>query len=78
MKRTGGCPLNAFLFGKLCKTFGYSGLSGRDEVSATAMEVDLSRGVLPTISVPDNPAEAVEFVRNPNKAVRKVFDLANS
>ena len=29
LERAGGCDLNHYLFGKLCRTIGYSGLSGK-------------------------------------------------
>ena len=31
LERTGGCKLNDFLFGKLCRTFGYANLGGREK-----------------------------------------------
>ena len=39
-ERTGGCPLNAFMFDKLCKSIGYSYLSGETEFEEIRMKVD--------------------------------------
>ena len=36
VERTGGCAVGELLFGRLCRTIGYSGLAGRDEKEACA------------------------------------------
>jgi len=42
LDRTGGCALNDFLFGRLCRTFGYSRLSGADEDEELRMRITRS------------------------------------
>jgi hypothetical protein len=71
LERTGKCALNAFLFGRICRTFGYSGLSGADENQELRMRIHEQLGAVPTIVVPD-----AEQIRSPNKAVARVLKLA--
>ena len=71
LERTGGCPLNEFLFGKLCRTFGYSGLGGRDEDEELRMNIHLEHGAIPTITI-----DSAEEITNPNSAVKKILDIA--
>lgn len=77
LERTGGCPLNAFLFGKLCRSFGYSGLGGRNESEELRMKIDESRGVIPTVTFGWGSSDPASEVENPNRAVKRVFELAN-
>ena len=63
----------SFLFGRLCRTIGYSALSGRDEKQALRMRVHESLGAIPTITV-DSAAE----IRQPNPAVRRLLEKANA
>jgi hypothetical protein len=51
LARTGKCDLNAFLFGALCRPFGYSGLSGKDENEVIRSRVHEEHGCIPTIIV---------------------------
>lgn len=76
LERTGGCPLNSFMYGKLCKLIGYSYLSGETEFEEIRMRVDEERGVLPTITFPYDK-DPVEFLENPNKMVKAIFEKAN-
>lgn len=71
LERTGGCALGELLFGRLCRTIGYSALSGRDEREALRMGVHESLGAIPTITV-DSAAE----IRQPNAAVRRLLEKA--
>jgi hypothetical protein len=71
LERTGGCPLDELLFGRLCRTIGYSALSGRDEKQALRLQVHESLGAIPTITV-DSAAE----IRQPNPAVRRLLERA--
>ena len=71
LERTGGCALDELLFGRLCRTIGYSALSGRDEKQALRMSVHESLGAIPTITV-DSAAE----IRQPNAAVRRLLEKA--
>lgn len=77
LERTGGCPLNSFMYGKLCKLIGYSYLSGETEFEEIRMRVDEARGVLPTITFPSGK-DPVEFIERPNKMVKMIFEKANS
>jgi len=71
LERTAGCPLGELLFGRLCRTIGYSALSGRDEKQALRLRVHESLGAIPTITV-DSAAE----IRQPNPAVRRLLERA--
>lgn len=73
LERAGGCPLNAFLFDRLCRTFGYSGLSGKSEAEELRMRVHESLGAIPTVTV-SSPDE----IANPNPAVGRALDIAAS
>ena len=73
LERAGGCPVNAFLFGKLCRTFGYSGLSGKTAEEQLRSRVHVSLGAIPTITGL-GPAE----VRNPSPTVKSLFEMANA
>ncbi|MCC7490889.1 MAG: hypothetical protein IT204_01000 [Fimbriimonadaceae bacterium] len=71
LERAKGCPLGDFLFGRLCRTFGYSRLGGLNDEEVVRMQVHESLGALPTITV-RNAAE----IRCPNPAVARQFALA--
>lgn len=73
LERTGGCKLNQLLFGKLCRTIGYSGLSGKDKDEELRMQMQLEHGSIPTITI-----ESLNEITNPNPAVRRMLELANS
>lgn len=71
LERTGGCPLNHFLFGRLCRTIGYSGLRGRDEAEELRMRLHEEHGAIPTIT-PWYPDE----IRRPTPAVERALRAA--
>jgi len=71
--RTGGCALNEFLFGKLCRTFGYSGLSGKTEAEELRMRIHEEHGAIPTVVV-----RSADEITSPNRAVSRVLALAAS
>ena len=73
LERAGGCPLGELLFGRLCRTIGYSALSGRDEQQALRLRVHESLGAIPTITV-----DSAEEIRQPNPAVRRLLERASS
>ncbi|KPL21403.1 MAG: hypothetical protein AMJ75_10030 [Phycisphaerae bacterium SM1_79] len=73
LERTGGCNLNDFLFGKLCRTFGYSGLSGRNEDHALRMKMHLEHGAIPTVTI-----RSAKDIESPNTSVKQMLDLAGS
>jgi hypothetical protein len=72
LDRAGGCPLNAFLFEGLCRTFGYSRLSGKTDDEVLRSRVHLSLGAIPTVT-----GLAAEEIRNPGRHVRELFERAN-
>ena len=69
LERTGGCAVGELLFGRLCRTIGYSALSGRDEKEALRLRVHESLGAIPTVTI-DSAAE----IRKPNPAVRRLLE----
>ncbi len=71
LDRTGGCPLNNFLFGKLCRPFGYSGLSGRNADEELRARVHEANGALPTITI-----RSATEITNPTLAVKRALDAA--
>jgi hypothetical protein len=73
LERAGGCNLNEFLFGKLCRSFGYSSLSGRNEDEELRMKIHLEHGSIPSITI-----RSAGEITNPNQAVKRMLDLANS
>jgi hypothetical protein len=73
LERSGGCNLNEVLFGKLCRTFGYSGLGGKDKNQETRMQIHLDHGAMPTVTI-----SSAEEITNPNPAVKRMLDIANA
>jgi len=73
LERTGGCNLNQVLFGRLCRTIGYSGLSGKDKDEELRMQLQIEHGGIPTITI-----DSENDISNPNPAIRRLFEIANS
>ncbi len=73
LDRTGGCDLNRRLFGRLCRTIGYSGLSGRDDNEALRMRMHVEHGAIPTVTI-----RTANNIDQPNAAVKRMLDLAES
>jgi hypothetical protein len=73
LQRAGGCNLNDVLFGKLCRTFGYANLSGRDENQALRMKMHLEHGAIPTVTI-----RSAKDIESPNPAVKQMLDMAGS
>jgi len=71
LERTGGCPLNNFLFGKLTRSFGYSGLSGATPSEELRARLHEEHETLATITV----RSASEII-NPTPAVKRALDRA--
>jgi len=69
LERTGGCALNDFLFGRLCRTFGYSRLSGATEDEALRMRIHDEHNAIPTITV-----RSADEITAPNEPVRKALE----
>jgi hypothetical protein len=73
LERAGGCNLNDVLFGKLCRTIGYSGLSGRNEDQALRMKMHLEHGAVPTVTI-----RSAKDIESPNPSVKQMLDMAGS
>jgi hypothetical protein len=73
LERTGSCNLNQFLFGKLCRIIGYSGMSGKDKNEEMRMQIHIEHGGIPTITI-----DSANEISNPNAAVKHMLELANS
>ncbi len=73
LERAGGCALNEFLFGQLCRTFGYSGLSGKDDNEALRMRIHEEHEAIPTLTI-----EKPEELSKPNTAAKQVLDRAKT
>ncbi|MHC4714530.1 MAG: DUF6259 domain-containing protein [Planctomycetota bacterium] len=71
LERAADCPLNEFLFGGLCRSFGYSRLSGRDDDEALRMRVHVSLGAIPTVTISD-----AGEIAEPNGAVAEMLKLS--
>jgi hypothetical protein len=65
LERTGRCDLNQRLFGRLCRTIGYSGLGGRDDNDALRMNMHLEQGAIPTVTI-----RSASDIHNSSIAVR--------
>jgi hypothetical protein len=72
IERTGGCNISDILFGKVCKTIGYSGLTGRREEDDLRLQLHLDHGAIPTFT-----HASEELLGKPTKLVNRVFELAN-
>ncbi len=70
LERAGGCNLNEVLFGKLCRTIGYSGLSGKNKNEELRMQIHLEHGAIPTITI-----RSAKDIINPNSAVKRLLDM---
>ena len=68
LARTGGNDLNDFLFGRLCRSFAYCGLTGKDEDNITMSRIFTEHGAIPTLGVSE-PAD----VEQPASAVARAL-----
>jgi len=71
LERAGGCALNAFLFEGLCRTIGYSGLSGRDANHQLRMKMHLEHEAIPTVTI-----RSAKDILEPNAAVKDMLERA--
>ena len=71
LERTGGCALGEFMFGGLCRSFGYSRLNGKTPESALRMRTHVSLGAVPTVTV-----RSAAEIEGPNEAVEEMLALA--
>jgi hypothetical protein len=63
--------LNDFLLGRLCRTFGYSGLGGRNADEQLRMKLHEEHGAIPTITI-----RSAREIADPNPAVKRILDDA--
>ena len=71
LERTGGSALNAFLFEGLCRTIGYSNLSGRNANEQLRMDMHLEHGAIPTVTI-----GSAQDILSPNTAVEAMLERA--
>ncbi|MBZ5581021.1 MAG: DUF6259 domain-containing protein [Acidobacteriia bacterium] len=71
LERTGGCPLNNFLFGKLTRSFGYSGLSGKTPQEELRARIHDEHETLATITV-----RSASEITSPTPTVKRALDRA--
>ena len=71
LERLKSCPLNEFLFGRWCRSFGYSRLSGTTPAEELRMQMHIDWGAIPTITV-----RSAAEVKKPNQALKKILELA--
>jgi len=71
LERTGGCALNEFVFGKLCKSFGYTSLAGKTPEQELRMRLHVEHKAIPTVTV-----RSGEEIEKPNEAVKRMLEMA--
>jgi hypothetical protein len=71
LERAGGCPLNEFVLGRLTRSFGYSGLGGRNADEQLRMRIHEEHGAIPTITI-----SSAKDITDPNPALKRVLDQA--
>ncbi len=72
LERAGGCALNDFLFGRLCRTIGYSGLGGRNPDEELRMRIHDEHGTIPTLTI-----DSSQEITAPVPAVKQILDKAS-
>ena len=71
LERCGGCALNEFLFGRWCRSFGYSNLNGKTDIARTRMDLHDRLGAIPTLTIGSG-----RDIAEPNPAVSRMLDRA--
>ncbi len=71
LERTGGCALNDFLFGRICRSFGYSRLGGRDAAEELRARIHEEHNAVPTITI-----RSAEEIEKPTPWVRRALERA--
>jgi len=67
------CPLNEFLFGRWSRSFGYSGLSGRDAASQLRLQRHQELGAIRTITI-----RSAKDLEEPNATVAALLRAAGN
>jgi hypothetical protein len=73
VERSGGCALNEFLFGRLCRTIGNSGLGGRTPAEELRMRLHDEHRAIPTLTI-----RSAEELLKPNAAVKRLLERVGS
>ncbi len=73
LERASSCGLGSFLFGDLCRTIGYSGLSGATPHEALRMRCHTALGAIPTLTV-----HSAGEIERPNASIREALQRAAS
>ncbi len=73
LERTGGCALNDFLFGKLCRAFGYSHLGGGNDSEILRSRIHREHDAIPTITI-----RSAEDIESPNPTIEKILKEAEA
>ncbi len=71
LERCGRAAVGAFLYGDLCRTFGYSRLSGKSDEERVRMRLHEQLGAIPTVTI-----RSAEEIRQPNEAVARELERA--
>ena len=69
----GRCPLCEFLFGRWCRSFGYSHLGGKTPEEVLRMKLHMDLGAMPTLTV-----RSAGEILQPNPAVDEVLRAAGA
>ena len=73
LERTGGdCAVAHYLYGDLCRMFGYESITGRDENERMRMRIHDDHHCIPTFNIEGG----AEFILNPNEAVDQILTVA--
>ncbi|MDQ1328432.1 MAG: hypothetical protein QG641_1717, partial [Candidatus Poribacteria bacterium] len=64
-------PLNEFMFGQWCRSFGYSNLGGHNHEEHLRMKAHAALDAIPTLTI----GSAVEL-EQPNEAVKEILSMA--
>jgi len=71
LERLKPCPLNEFLLGGWCRSFGYSLLGGQTPAKELRMRMHIARGAIPTLTV-----RSAAELEHPNQAVERILRMA--
>jgi hypothetical protein len=71
LERTGGCPVNEFLFGQWSRSFGYSSLGGKTDNERMRMRAHVSLGALPTVTI-----RSAAEIAQPSAGIEEMLRLA--
>lgn len=73
LEQSGACPLNEFLFGQWCRSFGYTALSGATPDQETRMRLHIKLGAMPTVTI-----RSAKELEDPNTAVNEMIQRGSA